>query len=102
MYFLTTFNKLQYFRDGNTDSEVQEWIEELYVLYQQKYGELETPNYDHLSKGTDGKSELEVDGSTEADVPKQVDDWLYVFLMENGQYHLLEKLQNKLDSLPEG
>ena len=80
-------------------------VNELYTFFQQKSSELENPgppNPKDLSEGTNGKSELEVDGSTEADVPKQIDDWLYVFLMENGQYHLLEKLQNKLDSLPEG
>ena len=80
-------------------------VNELYTFYQQKSAELENPgssNPKDLSARTDGKSELEVARSAEAVVPKQIDDWLYVFLMENGQYHLLEKLQTKLDSLPEG
>ena len=68
----------------------------------------------------DGKSEVDGAASTEALVPKQVDDLtdeesdddsmdededddpMLDFLMENGQCQLYEKIQTKLKSLPEG
>ena len=88
-------------------------VAELYNNYQPKSAELENygPDHDDLCEEVDEECEVKGVGSTAAVVPKQVDeltdedkenDWINDFLMETGQYQFYEKIQNKINSLPEG